>query len=149
ADVLAACDELEAFRRRAENLYERVRASMFLHAIYRYVLQENPGLPTTGLIPFEGVKDLLERRFEQAIAAFRAEADRVGPNGAIASALAQAYEQISYQTLADQVRRSVRSCRGSRWMFRVGHPDEHPIRVVPQLLEERDGLFPILVERTP
>ena len=46
-----------------------------------------------------------------------------------ASALAQAYEQITYQTLADQVRRSVRSCRGSRWMFRVGHADEHPIRV--------------------
>ena len=43
-----------------------------------------------------------------------------GPNGTIASALAQAYEQVTYQTLADQVRRSVRSCQGNRWMFRVG-----------------------------
>ena len=36
-------------------------------------------------------------------------------------------------------------------MFRVGHVDEHPIRLHPRLLERAsdDGLFPILVERTP
>src|SRR5262245_55795292 len=96
--VLDACAALAEFRRGAENLYERVRASIFLHWIYRYVLQEAPGLPATGVIPFDGVKDLLERRFEQAIAAFRAEMAGAGPNGAIASALAQAYEQITYQT---------------------------------------------------
>ena len=62
----------------------------------------------------------MERRFEQAIASFRAAMRRDGPNGALASALAQAYEQVAFQTLADQVRRSVRSCRGNRWMFRVG-----------------------------
>jgi galactokinase/mevalonate kinase-like predicted kinase len=151
AEVLAACAELEEFRRGAENLYERVRASMFLHAIYRYALQESPELPSTGIIPFEGVKDLLERRFEQAIASFLGEMAREGPNGSIASALAQAYEQVTYQTLADQVRRSVRSCPGSRWMFRVGQADEHPVRIHPRLLARRHegDLFPILVERTP
>ena len=45
---------------------------MFLHAIYRYALQEAADLPGTGLIPFDGFKDLMERRFEQAIASFRA-----------------------------------------------------------------------------
>ena len=149
--MLAACDELEQFRRTRENLYERVRASMFLHAIYRYELQDAPAVRGTGLIPFDGFMDLMERRFEQAIAAFRAAMRRDGPNGAIASALAQAYEQIAFQTLADQVRRSVRSCRGNRWMFRVGEADEHPLRIHPRLLEREsdDGLFPILVERTP
>ncbi|HEV3121489.1 MAG TPA: UTP--glucose-1-phosphate uridylyltransferase, partial [Isosphaeraceae bacterium] len=151
AAILEACDELERFRQGAENLYERVRASMFLHALYRYAIQEAADLPTTGLIPFEGFECLLERRFEQAIAAFSAEMRRQGPNSALASALAQAYEQIAYQTLADQVRRSVRSCRGNRWMFRVGQPDEHPIRLNPRLLARAsdDGLFPVLVERTP
>jgi hypothetical protein len=150
-EILDACAELEAFRRGADNLYERVRASMFLHWIYRHALQEHPDLPATGVIPFAGVEDLLERRFEQAIAAFLAAMGRGGPDGAIASALAQGYEQVTYQTLADQVRRSVRSCRGSRWMFRVGHPDEHPIRLHPRLLERPsdEGLFPILAERTP
>ena len=76
---------------------------------------------------------------------------RCASNGAIASALAQAYEQITYQTLADQVRRSVRSCSGNRWMFRVGQPDEHPIHLHPRLLERESeqALFPILIERTP
>ena len=64
---------------------------------------------------------------------------------------ARAYEQIAFQTLADQVRSSVRNCKGNRWMFRVGCADEHPLRIAPQLLlRESDlGLFPILVERTP
>ena len=91
------------------------------------------------------------RRYEQAITAFRRVLKEVGPNGAICSALAQAYDQIAFQTLADQVRRSVRSCPGNRWMFRVGGIDEHPLHIHPRLLEREsdDGLYPILVERTP
>ena len=151
ADVLRACDELETFRRDSRNLYERVRASIFLHAIYRYRLQDSADLPSGGVIPFDGFVDLMERRFEQAVASFRAAVRRDGPNGSILSALAQVYERITYQTLADQVRRSVRGARGNRWMFRVGQVSEHPIRVHPKLLERTsdDGLFPILIERTP
>lgn len=146
-----ACDDLEAFRQSAGNLYERVRASMFLHALYRYSLQESSEVRDTGLIPFAAFQDLMGRRFEQAIAGFRASAKGEGLSGPLASALAQAYEQVSYQTLADQVRRSVRNCQGNRWMFRVGAVDEHPIRVHPRLRERAsdDALFPILVERTP
>ena len=40
---------------------------MFLHAIYRYRLQDSPDLPSGGVIPFGGFVDLMERRFEQAI----------------------------------------------------------------------------------
>ncbi len=150
--VLDACDDLEAFRHVATNLYERVRALMFLQTIHRYILQESSDLPSTGFIPFDGFTDLMERRFEQAIAAFRGTLSKThGPDGSIVSALAAAYERLAYQTLADQVRRSVRNCKGNRWMFRVGGPDEHPIRLDPRLLrrDSNDGLFPILVERTP
>ena len=151
AEVVRTADELESFRQDARNLYERVRASMFLHYLYRYRLQDSPDLPSGGVVPFDGFSDLMERRFEQAIASFRSSERSDGLNGTIASALAQAYERITYQTLADQVRRSVRSCRGNRWMFRVGQVDEHPIRIHPRLLERAsdDGLFPILIERTP
>ncbi|MHC5543110.1 UTP--glucose-1-phosphate uridylyltransferase, partial [Singulisphaera rosea] len=150
-EVLRACDDLENFRRSADNLYERVRASLFLHAIYRFRLEDEPAIRATGTIPFDGFKDLLERRFEQAIGLFRNAIRREGLNGTVASALSQAYEQIAFQSLADQVRRSVRNCQGNRWMFRVGQADEHPIRIHPQLLERESdqGLFPILVERTP
>src|SRR4051812_30138550 len=64
-EILQACAELEGFRQGDENLYERVRASMFLHAIYRYAVQEAADIPATGQIPFEGFKDLMGRRFEQ------------------------------------------------------------------------------------
>lgn len=151
AEILGACDDLERFRQGAENLYERVRASMFLHAIYRYAVQDAPEVRDTGLIPFGGFKDLMGRKFEQAIAAFQGAVKQQGASRTLASALAQAYEQVTYQTLADQVRRSVRSCQGNRWMFRVGAVDEHPLRLHPRLLERKsdDALFPILVERTP
>ena len=151
AEILGLADELEVFRQDSRNLYERVRASIFLHAIYRYRLQDAADLPSGGVIPFGGYVDLMERRFEQAISAFRRAIAEGGPNGSIFSALALVYERISYQTLADQVRRSVRGGKGNRWMFRVGQVLEHSIRVQPKLLERTsdDGLFPILIERTP
>jgi len=151
AEKLQACEELELFRQASQNLYERVRAALFLHALYRYAIQDAPETPGTGLIPFPGFIDLMQRRYEQAIATFLEVMKQDGPNGAICSALAQVYEQIAFQTLADQVRRSVRNCQGNRWMFRVGGADEHPLRIHSQLLsrETDDALFPILVERTP
>ena len=151
AEKFEACDELEQFRRTGQNLYERVRASLFLHALYRYEIQDARGVRGSGLLPYAGFVDLMERRFEQAIATFRECDEQDGPNGTICSALAQAYEQTAFQTLADQVRRSVRSCQGNRWMFRVGAVEEHPLRIDPRLLlrESDDALFPILVERTP
>ena len=151
AEKLEACEELEQFRRTRNNLYERVRASLFLHALYRYEIQDAPAIRGSGLIPFPGFRDLMERRYEQAIAAFLEAMRQDGPSGAICSALAQVYEHIAFQNLADQVRRSVRSCRGNRWMFRVGGADEHPLRIHPELFrrESEDALFPILVERTP
>ncbi|HZW32689.1 MAG TPA: hypothetical protein VFF52_18395, partial [Isosphaeraceae bacterium] len=71
AETLQACARLEEFRRTRSNLYERVRASLFLHALYRYDLQDTPEIRPSGLIPFPGFRDLMERRYESAIAAFR------------------------------------------------------------------------------
>jgi hypothetical protein len=149
--LLSACDELERFRRQAGNLYERVRATLFLYAAYRFYLSESPAIPATGAIPFEGFAGLLERRFEEAIACFRAEMRRGGPNGALCSALAEAYHHLSFQTLSDQVRRSVRASRGNQWMFRVGHAADHPLRLRPELMRAPGDslLYPILSEVTP
>jgi hypothetical protein len=45
----------------------------------------------------------------------------------------------------------VRSSIGNQWMFRVGHPDEHPLRIHPELLKRSPAthLYPILCEKTP
>ena len=150
-DLLGACEELDGFRRAADNLYERVRATLFLYAAYRFYLQESPVFPSTGTTPYEGFADLLARRFEESINCYRATMKESGPNAAIFSALAESYHHLSFQTLTDQVRRSVRASLGNQWMFRVGHADEQPVRIRPELLRRPEGsiLYPILHETTP
>ena len=146
--LLSECDALEVFRKQRSNLYERVRALFFLYAIHRFHLPAKEGVQAKGLVPFEGYTHLLSRRFEEAIACFLDVQQREGPNEAICSALAEAYHKLAFQTLADQVRRSVRSVRGNQWMFRIGHPADQPLRVRRELLKHENG-FPILRERTP
>ena len=146
AGLLGEAAALDAFRRQSDNLYERVRALFFLYAIHRFHLPPLLSGDIRGLVPHEGYEHLLNRRFEEAIDVFRAAPVSDG----IASALAAAYRDLGFQTLANQVRRSVRSVRGNQWMFRVGHPADHPLRIRPELLRRApDQTFPILRERTP
>jgi len=149
--LLAECEALDGLRRESDNLYQRVRALFFLYAIHRFHLPLKPGIESVGRIPFQGYEDLLNRRFEEAIRIFQAAQAEAGPNEPISSALAAAYRGLGFQTLADQVRRSVRSVRGNQWMFRTGHPADYPLRVRPELLARASasGLFPILHEATP
>ncbi len=158
-DLLRQCAELDAFRRHSENLYERVRALFFLYAIHRFHLPaklssdaaRNTQHANRSLIPFRGYEHLLQRRFEEAIDNFLAVQNTEGPSDSISSALAAAYHRLAFQTLADQVRRSVRSVRGNQWMFRMGHPAEQPLRLHSELLSPNaaDGTYPILRECTP
>ncbi|MCA9107803.1 MAG: hypothetical protein KDA83_20495, partial [Planctomycetales bacterium] len=149
AELLAEAQELDRFRRRSENLYHRVRALFFLSALHRFVIPQHVGPSDDGRIPFEGHHHLLERRFSESIEDFLDELRGQGPSEAICSALAFAYHQLAFQTLADQVRRSVRTVKGNQWMFRIGHPKDHPLRLHPALLQrDSDQPFPILAETT-
>ncbi len=150
-DLLAACGELETFRRQSDNLYERVRALFFLYALHRFHIPRRAGIKIRGLISFKGYEHLLQRRFEEAIETFLKIQEKDGASDGISSALAASYHRLAFQTLADQVRRSVRSVRGNQWMFRMGHPEDQPLRIRPELLERegKNGPYPILRERTP
>jgi UTP--glucose-1-phosphate uridylyltransferase len=150
-ELLAECVDLDRFRRECENLYERVRALFFLYAIHRFYLPARPDLPRAGRVSARGHERLLLRRFEEAVSLFLAEQMAYGPSDTLCSALASAYHALAFQTLANQVRRSVRSVPGNQWMFRLGHPADHPLRLRPELLRRGSGAgpFPILAERTP
>lgn len=150
-ELLAERDALDRFRRASANLYDRVRALFFLYAINRFYLPARPELPAGGHIPRAGVEKLLARRFDEAVRLFRAAEAANGPGDPVCSALAAAYHALAFQTLADQVRASVRGAAGNRWMFRTGSADEHPLRVRPELRARpaRGGPFPVLRERTP
>ncbi|PYM10981.1 MAG: UTP--glucose-1-phosphate uridylyltransferase, partial [Verrucomicrobia bacterium] len=154
--LLEECVELDAFRRRSENIYERVRALFFLYALHRFHLPAKLGTRntksgTSSLVPFKGYELLLHRRFEEAIDNFLSVQKAGGPSEGISSALAAACHRLAFQTLADQVRHSVRSVRGNQWMFRMGHPTDQPLRLRRDLLQPdpRDGTYPILRECTP
>jgi hypothetical protein len=150
AELMAECEALEEFRHAGDNLYERVRALFFLYAIHRFHIPAKVGSDAGARISYEGYVHLLRRRFEEAIEEFLFLQKRSGAGVAISSALGDAYRRLGFQTLADQVRRSVRAVRGNQWMFRTGHPADQPLRLRPELLEpSADGLFPILREATP
>ncbi len=149
SSLLTECGELDGFRRHSENLYDRVRALFFLYAIHRFHLPSKLDAHTTGAIPFPAYEDLLGRKFEEALDLLLEAQKEEGPSDALCSALASAYHQLAFQTLANQVRKSVRTVRGNQWMFRMGHPHDQPLRIRPELLETSDDVFPILRERTP
>jgi UDP-N-acetylglucosamine pyrophosphorylase len=142
--------ELEEFRKKTANLYEKVRASIFLYAGYRFFLLDSTAIRPTGTIPFEGYKNFLERNFERALSIFH-ESMNQQSNENLLSCLAETYHQNTFQILADQVRKSVRSSAGNQWMFRVGHPDEHPLKIHPDLVKRSrtTQLYPLLCEKTP
>ncbi|MCA9062469.1 MAG: UTP--glucose-1-phosphate uridylyltransferase [Planctomycetaceae bacterium] len=149
-ELLRECSQLDEFRRDCPNLYQRVRTLFFLYAIHRFHLPAVGTLPESGRIPFHGYEHLLSRRFQEAIDVFLSTRRSQGASIALSSALAEAYHRLAFQTLADQVRRSVRTVRGNQWMFRTGHPADLPLRLVSQLLQHdrQEQRYPVLRERT-
>ena len=109
AELLAATEALDAYRRGETNLYKRVRALFFIAAIHRYHLPARAEMTRLGRVPYDGFRHILERRFEEAIAVFLAAQQAQGPSETLSSALAVAHHALAFQTLADQVRRTVRS----------------------------------------
>ena len=148
--LLAECQLLDAFRRKADNLYERVRALFFLYAIHRFYMPGRLVGRECGTIPYYGYEHLLNRRFPEAIDVFLGRQKQDGPSVTLSSALGEAYHKLAFQTLADQVRRSVRTVRGNQWMFRTGHPADVPLRIRPELLSTGESIsgYPVLRERT-
>ncbi|MFO1003736.1 MAG: UTP--glucose-1-phosphate uridylyltransferase [Planctomycetaceae bacterium] len=150
AELLRECQELDEFRRGCENLYDRVRSLFFLYAVHRFHLPTQLVGRESGRIPYVGYEHMLNRRYPEAIDVFLTKLEQEGPSVSLSSALGEAYHRLAFQTLADQVRRSVRTVRGNQWMFRTGHPADVPLRIRPELLNitSTTGGYPILRERT-
>ena len=148
---MAEAADLESRRHTSESLYDRVRALFFLYAIHRFHLPlRSESATSRSLIPYAGVERLLNRRYEEAISIFLSSQSAHGLSDGLSSALASAYRGLAFQTLADQVRRSVRSIRGNQWMFRTGHPSDYALRLRSELLQPTPGApAPILHESTP
>jgi hypothetical protein len=115
ADLLAECAALEAF-----SAMQRqplcARPGVLLSLCHLSVPSAAPvGTADEWPPAVRGLSAPAERRFEEAIALFLKAQETDGPSDTLASALAAAYHRLAFQTLADQVRRSVRSVRGNQW----------------------------------
>lgn len=148
--LLAHCEALDSFWRTTGNLYHRVRALFFLFSIHRFHLPRRFSESHSGNIPFAAYQHLLERRFTESIDKLLQVQRTRGACDGLSSALAKAYHELGFQTLADQVKKSVRTVPGNQWMFRTGHPADHPLRVRPELIKKSpdDASFPMLKETT-
>lgn len=150
-ELLAAADVLEDYRRSESNLYQRVRALFFLHTLHRYHLPRQADLGASGRVPYRAFQHLWDRRFEEAISVLLTEQNTQNPNDTLCSALAAGYHALAFQTLANQVRRTVRSTRGNAWMFRLGHPSDQALKARRELLPSAPtshAPIPLLIERT-
>jgi hypothetical protein len=149
-ELLDDCAALDQFWRVTENLYHRVRALFFLFSIHRFHLPCHFDSNHSGNIPFLAYQHLLERRFTEAIDELLDAQRQDGPCDGLSSALAKSYHELGFQTLADQVRKSVRTVRGNQWMFRTGHPADHPLRFRTELLKKSPNAvsYPMLKETT-
>ena len=150
-DLIEETELLDSFRRENSNLYHKVRALFFLYSIHRFYLPAISESNHKGLIPYEAYNHMLKRRYEEAIDIYLKIQKIHGPNEGISSGLAEAYHKLAFQTLANQVRKSVRNTLGNQWMFRTGHPDDHPLRIREELIQvdPDSGLYPIIHESTP
>ena len=145
AELEAAADSLETFRATTLSLYDRVRALLFLSNLHQFHIV--PTATAQTLLPYSAVEHIRSRHFERGIAELLAARAAQGGSPALSSGLASAYRGLAFQTLAEQVRRSVRAFPGNQWMFRIGHQSDYPVRLHPDLLTGRP--FPVLHERTP
>lgn len=149
-ELLEQAEALEAFRNTEESLFLKVRALFFLQAIHRYQLPARKGFPNQARLSYEAHEYMLERRFEESIRVLLSKMKNEGPNDSISSSLAHAYHSLAFQTLADQVRQTVRSTSGNKWIFRMGHSLDHPLSILPDLLEKsgNNEVYPIVKEQT-
>ena len=144
-ELEAASAGLEVFRANTTNLYQKVRALLFLSSLHQFHLV--PLATGSALLPYSAVEHIRSRHFERGIGEVLAASASGGNSPALSSALAAAYRGLAFQTLAEQVRRSVRSFPGNQWMFRTGHHSDYPIRLHPDLLQSQP--YPVLHEQTP
>ncbi len=151
SELIDESENLDLFRRESTNLYHKVRALFFLYSIHRFYLPKISENNHKGLIPYEAYNHMLKRRYEEAIDIYLRIQELHGPNEGLSSGLAEAYHKLAFQTLANQVRKSVRNTLGNQWMFRTGHPDDHPLSIRRELIhpDPNSGLYPIIHESTP
>jgi UDP-N-acetylglucosamine pyrophosphorylase/galactokinase/mevalonate kinase-like predicted kinase len=147
-ELISDAAELEAFRRRSGNLYHKVRAALFLFYIYRFRLQQHPDVSRHGIIPLDGVRAACNRDFEKAIDIYLSDNSS---NGALYSAVADAYYKLSFKYLLDQVKLSMSQCNENNQIYCINGLDDYPFRIQDVYLrrDSVSGSYPVGMDASP
>jgi len=144
--------ELESFRLRSENLYHKVRASLFLFVIYRFYLQFSSEIPSHGKIPFKGIKAAFERNFEKAIDIYLTDIkgnDKL--NNTICSAISDSYYKLAFKYLLDQVKLSISHCKENYHLYNINDLNDYPFSVPSHMTtaDASTGRYPVGMDVAP
>lgn len=150
-ELLKIAEDLEAFRVSSVNLYHKVRASLFLSVIYRFFLQTDENVTQTGIIPIQGIRAAFNREFEKSVEIYSKEIRDNSLNAALCSAIADAYYQLSFKYLLDQVKQSISHCRENFHLFNINDLSIYPYSVPAELTTPDDvtGLYPVGLDASP
>ncbi len=142
--LLDRAKELERFLKDCSNLYQRVRACLFLFALYRFYLPAARKTSGRGFIPHSAARQMLSRNWAAAIRLLRP-ALKLGAADIVLSALAEAYYRLAFSYLLDQIHDSISRAPGNEWLYRLTSIDNYPLRVPDELAESGPdtGLHPL------
>lgn len=150
-ELLKIAEELETFRVSSENLYYKVRASLFLFVIYRFFLQTDENVTQTGIIPIQGIRAAFNREFEKSVEIYLREIREDTLNSALCSAIADSYYQLSFKYLLDQVKQSISHCSENFHLFNINDLSSYPYSVPAELTtpDAVTGLYPVGLDASP
>ncbi len=129
------------FVRTSNNLYHRVRSLFFLYAIHRFHLPRQLAGRECGRIPLKASSTCCSEDSSKPSASLTSNKSKMA-QASLSARTRGSLSSIGFSTLADQVRKSVRTVRGNQWMFRTGHPADLPLRLRKELLStDASGLI--------
>lgn len=151
-ELLRLALELESFRKETKNLYQRVRACLFLYVIYRFYLQEDRGIKRCGSIPIEAIRVLKKGELDEVVGiCIKKIYDEHNYNGTLFSVIGDAYHKIAFDYLLNQVKLSISHCRENFNLFNIKNLDDYPYSVPPELTtpDPSTGRYPIGLDASP
>ncbi len=132
---------LDRFLWRSANLYRRVRAALFLSAIYRFFL---PPAGRREPLPVNAGRRLRAGDWTGALRLLRPLLQDDPPEPA-RSAAAEAYHRLAFQLLREQVHDAISRTEGNEEIFRVDSPDRYPLKIpgIYSVPDPETGRYPV------
>jgi len=142
-ELLRLAGEIDIFLWRSNNLYQRVRAGLFLFAIYRFFLPAAAGLRSEPL-PAGAGRLLRGQDWTGALRLLRPVLKAGAPEPA-RSAAAEAYYRFAFSLLGEQVHEAIARTEGNGEIFGLSRIDRYPFRVLSPYTvpDPATGLYPL------